>query len=199
MPVQAAEPFLNDSDRELFENTLRDHYPPIWLQIWQFQMGTMTRSIDTRHCKFADIRTSGSGRYRRYVWYVKQSKTGKNEQIELRARARAVYLQRLKLAEKAGSKPIYLFQSDSPRHRAAAPYSYSRIWQVWKAAARGLDLPNNVATHSARKTPAAKAWRAGVRMEEVGKALGHKDPRATPHYLGIDQANADQLRRQFAN
>lgn len=90
-------------------------------------------------------------------------------------------------------EPELLFQSTSARTKGISPVSSSWVNRVLSAAADGAFLTYNVGTHSMRKTWGYNAYKRGVDIREIQKALNHSSASTTLAYIGITRRKQDQL------
>lgn len=83
----------------------------------------------------------------------------------------------------------YLFKSRKGRNRAI---SYQQAYTILTDAFKANGMDGRVATHSMRKTFAAKIHKAmGNDVFKTQRALGHKSIQATISYLQVDQNEID--------
>lgn len=85
----------------------------------------------------------------------------------------------------------YAFQS---RKGDNQPITTVQAWRIMKKACNELDLYENVATHSLRKTFCTKVYKAsGNDIVATQHLMGHKDPMTTLHYLAQNQEKLDEV------
>lgn len=83
----------------------------------------------------------------------------------------------------------YLFQSQKGRNEAI---KRGQAWRILRDAYHTAELSGKVATHSMRKTFAAKVYEAvDGDLVKTQKALGHKSVNSTVSYLSFDEKEVD--------
>jgi integrase len=91
----------------------------------------------------------------------------------------------------------YVFQSNK-----GAAITRQHAARIMRELAHRFGWPPAIGTHSLRKTfaksiynEACKRWRPGqeIPVRKVMKALGHKSPGTTEQYLGLEEAEVDEL------
>ena len=167
-----------------------------------FTLGVQTglRISELLGLKIGDIYKSNS-----VVEYlaVKALKDGENRVIRIVQRTSIAVHRWLNELHIAGYMrgSDYLFQS---RTGANKPLSVQAAWAIIKRAARSLELPGKVSTHSMRKTFAGKAHayflnqctEGGRPYDVIGecqRALGHKQIDSTMHYLSFTKDGTDRF------
>lgn len=95
------------------------------------------------------------------------------------------------LSRQEGFSPDwYMFQSRKGDNRAI---SYVQAWRVLKTAFEELDIRENVATHSLRKTFADRVYKStGKDIIATMEIMDHSSPDVTLAYLSVDQEKLEQ-------
>jgi len=108
--------------------------------------------------------------------WVTESKTGKRRQIGIGKQLEAI------LRAQAG--PVYVFthRLDENKHRTR-----QAVWWDIKRAAKAFRLPQNVGTHSVRKTYAVDLLEQYGDIERVRRALNHESMATTMIYALADK------------
>ncbi|MBO5970942.1 MAG: tyrosine-type recombinase/integrase [Clostridia bacterium] len=119
--------------------------------------------------------------------YLMETKTGKKRPVVINPAAqRAVtyYMQQLGIDPATVNPDDYVFWSNKRSYLHLQPDS---IHDILKRAARALQIPFNVGTHSMRKTFGYMLYKAtGNNIGIVQKLLNHTDSNTTLRYIGID-------------
>lgn len=95
------------------------------------------------------------------------------------------------LDDKDGIYPgRYLFGSRKGENK---PISYVQAWRILKSAFDDLDIRENVATHSFRKTFANKVYeKTGNDLIATMNIMDHSSPAVTQAYISVDQEKLEQ-------
>ena len=109
------------------------------------------------------------------VW-ITESKTRKRRQIGLSEALRAA------LSAHSGSMWVFSHRTDQSRHRTR-----QAVWWDVKRAAKAFRLPQNVGTHSVRKTYAVDLMAKYGDLKRVQRALRHESVSTTLIYAMADQ------------
>lgn len=84
----------------------------------------------------------------------------------------------------------YLFQSRKGDNK---PISYVQAWRILKKAYADLDIRENVATHSLRKTFANRVYeKTGHDIVATMNIMDHSSPSVTLAYINVDQDKLEQ-------
>ena len=89
--------------------------------------------------------------------------------------------------------PTYLFQSTSRQAGGAKPVSASWVNRKISEAGEGCMFDYNVGTHSMRKFWGYRAYKRGVDISQIQKALNHSSKATTLSYIGITKRMEVQL------
>ena len=99
------------------------------------------------------------------------------------------YLEEIK-DEKGFGPEMFLFQSRKGDNR---PISYVQAWRILKKAYDELDIRENVATHSLRKTFANRVYeKTGHDIIATMNIMDHSSPKVTLDYISVDQEKLEQ-------
>lgn len=99
------------------------------------------------------------------------------------------YLEEIRSDEGFGPG-MYLFQSRKGTNKAI---SYVQAWRVLKKAYEALDIRENVATHSLRKTFANRVYEnTGHDIIATMNIMDHSSPSVTLAYINVDQDKLEQ-------
>ena len=90
-------------------------------------------------------------------------------------------------------EPVYLFQSTSARAKGITPISSSWANRKISEAGEAAMLDYNVGTHSMRKFWGYRAYKSGVDIVQIQKALNHTSVATTLSYIGITKKKQEQL------
>ncbi len=124
---------------------------------------------------------------------VVESKTGKTRVLTFNTPAMNIIKRRID----DNPEHDYLFQSVSPknsRRETPKPINRRSVTRVFERVGQTITPKVQLGTHSMRKTRGYVMHKAGMRIEEISKALGHSHTAVTMAYIGLDAA-AD--RRSF--
>ena len=92
-----------------------------------------------------------------------------------------------------GIEPVYLFQSTSARAKGITHISPSWANRKISEAGEAAMLDYNVGTHSMRKFWGYRAYKSGVDIVQIQKALNHTSVATTLSYIGITKKKQEQL------
>lgn len=122
-----------------------------------------------------------------------EQKTGKKRQIVLNTAAQKAityYVKQLQINPEILDPNSYVFWSNKKSEPHVQPDS---MYEWIKQAARELNIPFNVGTHSMRKTFGYMLYRStGKDIAMVQRILNHSSEQTTLRYIGIDQENVRQ-------
>jgi len=80
-----------------------------------------------------------------------------------------------------------------PSQKGGKAITRVQAHEIIKSAALAIDIKEQIATHSMRKTWAYQAWEKGVPLTQISDALNHSKESITRRYLGLDQDSLDQV------
>jgi integrase len=90
-------------------------------------------------------------------------------------------------------EPTYLFQTVSRNNKTVKPVSASYVNRKLSEAGDAVMLDYNIGTHSMRKFWGYHAYKSGVDILEIQKALNHTSVATTLSYIGITKKKQGQL------
>lgn len=150
--------------------------------------------------------------YKKYI-QIHEDKTNKLNKIaitDLAIKTIQKYIEYLNVTEGGFRLNDYIFRSRKPRQtndsyeeEGQSPLTPARVHQIFKKAAKDLNLNFNFSTHTLRKT--FSYW--SIKLNEgntetlytLQAALNHSDTRTTLKYAGITQDNVDKIRNDVSS
>ena len=180
---------LNAMSSYLYKHNIRD-----WA-LFTFGIYTGRRISDIVNLKVKDVAfIDRRGRLRiKDCLQIQERKTGKFILFAINETARyslQVYLKsRIRETESLGAllnEP--LFKSRQQHCNGLYHLSESQCWRILNRAARALELPYKVASHSMRKTFGYMLYKYyDISVAVIQKLLNHASPETTLDYIGIGQ------------
>jgi len=161
------------------ENNLRD------LALFSTAIDTMLRASDLLKLTVEDV-TDFQGQIKEQI-LIKQQKTNQGNLVMLSDATRDVLTNWIKQTNKATAEPLFT----SLRKGGDKPITttqYRRLVKYWATLARMN--PENVSTHSLRRTKASIVYEKTGNIEAVRQLLGQKSVTSTSAYLNIGQKEA---------
>lgn len=166
------------------ENRLRD------LALFSTGIDTMLRAVDLLKLQVSDV--IGKGQEIRSEIAIMQQKTGKAHLVSLGDETREI----LALWIKQNGKQAwdYLFTGlRRSKHNPISTDQYRRLVKQWAKLARVN--PDDVSTHSLRRTKASLVFQATNNAEVVRQLLGHSSIASTSAYLNVGKKEALEIAR----
>jgi integrase len=164
-----------------FINTQNTHD----LCLFTVAIDTMLRASDLLGLKVSDVMRA-DGRIRdRFVLRQKKTRQPVKPTLTPASRKRLANW----IAEDGKSSGDFIFT----RHKGAKQQPitvgfYRSLIKAWCEAV-GID-PHSVSAHSLRRSKAIHLYESGASVELIGRLLGHRNSASTIHYLGINDAKA---------
>ena len=189
------EPIREMTDVKAMYQWLNENYTPREAECFLIGCNVALRAGDLLRIKFSDVEG-------KMFIDLNEQKTTKFKRIPITqtvrdavARLRVYYASKPFYVNKV-FEPVYLFQSTG--HRAfhlCQPICIQWLSSCFKDAARSLEFPFNVNTHSMRKTWGYKAYKSGEDIHYIQAAFNHSTSRITLAYIGITRSTVEQLYR----
>lgn len=179
---------LDPEQAQQFRQHLEQHYPLLYLDIWDLQMDTQQRISDVLPMNTNSIKRNDK------VWAFKTIKNAKSQRIPITGdRSREVITRRLRLCKSTDQQLLF----PSPV-KPTQPITAKSVGRVFKEIGETLKLPATCGTHTPRKTGAYLAFLNGVKIAVIMKLLGHSNIETTMVYLGITDADVAAVRAKIS-
>lgn len=150
-------------------------------------INTALRISDILHLTWKDVYDFKQDCFRSHLT-VRESKTKKENIVALNKNIQKALLT-YKNSISTPSPCQYIF----PGKTALQPLSRCQAFRVIKHACEALHFPDNISCHSLRKTFGYHAWASGVNPTILMLIFNHSSFQITKRYLGIDQADKDEV------
>ena len=178
-----------DSQRQQVEHLLSEA-DPLYFDIWKIGVNVALRISDLLSITMTQARSIDPDTLE---LKVVESKTGKTRLLTFNPPAMNIINRRI------ADNPdhVHLFQSVSPknsRREEPKPINRRSVTRVFERVGQSVTPKVQLGTHSMRKTRGYVMHKAGMRIEEISKALGHSHTAVTMAYIGLD---AEAVRRSF--
>lgn len=124
------------------------------------------------------------------VIFIREKKTGKEKRFPINENAQEA----LRRLFKALDIQEYVCPIFSSRNGNLKALSRSQAWRTINAACNSVGVPENVGTHTLRKTWGYWAWKSGIPLPIIMEVLNHSNIAVTKRYLGITQ---DEINKAY--
>ncbi len=151
-------------------------------------INTALRIGDLLSLKWGDVYDFEKNRYLKHVT-IKEQKTGKENSVALNKNI----LDTLELYRKSLSEDADADQYIFAGRKKGTHLSRSQAYRIIKQASKAVDIGENIACHSMRKTFGYHAWLSGLEPATLMTLFNHSSFQITKRYLGIDQYEKDQV------
>lgn len=183
--MNEVDPIENQADLTLIYNFLKKHDHIRESHLLMIGCNVALRIGDLLQLRFDQFDTDKTK--------ITEQKTGKGKALKFNNTVFA-HVDALREHYKAeGIDPVYLFQSTARNVKGITPVSASWVNRKFSEAQEAVNLDYNIGTHSMRKTWGYNAYKRGVDIREIQKALNHKSASTTLAYIGITRRKQDQL------
>lgn len=160
--------------------------------IFVLGINSALRVSDLLSLKIGDV-VDGFGKVKSSI-VLREKKTGKSKQFKLSPNARKAIAELVMSKEMDTSNPEFpLFQSRKKKNGKPQAITRIQLHKILKDAAEEAGIEDNISTHSLRKSWAYHAYKAGVDLLLIQKALNHASQRETLRYIGITQDQLDDV------
>lgn len=177
---------INKMKRILRRQSIRNYC------IFVLGINSALRVSDLLVIKIGDV-VDGFGKVKSSI-VLREKKTGKTKQFKLSPNARKAISELVMSKGIDVSSPEYpLFQSRKKKNGKPQAITRIQLHKILKDAAKEAGIEDNISTHSLRKTWAYHAYKAGVDIVLIQRALNHSSPRETLRYIGITQDQLDDV------
>jgi len=172
-------------------NLLKHKYPR---DILLFVLGINTglRISDILGLKLGDVKDK-KGDPKDYI-YLTEQKTKKQRKITLNKEVKKV-LQIYFIKSKEYDLDSYLFTSE--KNDENKPLSKVRAWQLVNDWCREVGIMERIGCHTLRKTLGYQMRKKGIAIEVIQRIMGHSSAKTTSRYIGIDQAELEEVTNGF--
>lgn len=186
--MSTTQPIRNLEQIKTIREYYRSHKPnPRNYTLIVMGLNTALRISDILHLTYGDIYNYEQNAWRTHL-NVKEQKTGKNNQIYINDEVQTALKDYAKPAVHAGSDWLFFGQS-----KALQPLSRYQAFRIIKEAAAYAGLDAHISCHSLRKTFGYHAWKMGTPPAMLMNIYNHSSFRVTKRYLGIEQADKDEV------
>lgn len=117
---------------------------------------------------------------------IREHKTKKTNDFPLSRTAQKAIMEYLQTRDGKRDEPLFLSRKGSALQRAQA-------YKVINDAARAVGIKDRIGTHTLRKTFGYHAYQAGYDLTLIQRLLNHASPGVTLKYIGITQAQPDDV------
>lgn len=151
-------------------------------------LNSALRIGDILSLRWCDVYLGAEKGYRSHL-DITEKKTGKKNVLAINPPS----LEALELYRKSlpcFDRSTYIFASQKPPHTRI---SRSQAFRIIKKAACYCGLEHNISCHSLRKTFGYYAWKNGIPPAMLMKIYNHSSYEITKRYLGIEQAEKDEV------
>lgn len=193
------EPIRDFEDVKRMYRWINENYTPREAECFLIGCNVALRAGDLLRLKFEDFKEG-----KEYI-QLNEQKTTKFKRIPITPVIREAverldaYYKSKKFYATKEFVPVYLFQSTSKRaYSLCQPVGIQWLSEVFKKAARKLELGYNVNTHSMRKTWGYRAYKNGVDIAYIQAAFNHSHQRITLAYIGVTRSVIEQMFRDNA-
>lgn len=189
--MATTKPIKDKQQLQQFRNYYKDVIPhPRNYALIVLGLNSALRISDLLSLRWDDLYDTSRHCYRTHL-SIREKKTGKQNTFLLNSCCKEA-LQYYRQTLPTPSKDSYLFASQKPPH---APISRSQAFRIIKHAAKECGLDDGISCHSLRKTFGYNAWNSGIPPVLLMNIYNHSSYEITKHYLGIEQAEKDEVYR----
>lgn len=182
-------PIKNKQQLATFRNHYKEiNYNPRNYALIVLGLNSALRIGDILSLRWSDVYLGAQKGYRCHLSII-ETKTKKQNTLALNASSReALELYRNSL--KHFDPDAFIFTSQKAPHTSICR---SQAFRIIKKAAAYCGIEGNVSCHSLRKTFGYYAWQNGTPPAMLMNIYNHSSYEITKRYLGIDQAEKDEL------
>lgn len=185
--MNTTQPIRDTEHLQLFKSYYKDIKPnPRNYLLLIAGLNTALRITDILNLQWKDLYNFEEQRVKEYL-YVKEKKTGKNNQIAINNHLRDAIIAFIDDKQKEND---YVFCS--PRN-TMTPICRQQAFRIIKEAASYAGESENISCHSLRKTFGYYAWKQGVPPVILMNIFNHSSFQITKRYLGIEQDDKDMV------
>lgn len=186
--MSATQPIKNREKLEMFRNYYKKtEYQPRNYALIVLGLNSALRISDILELQWKDVYKNHN--YKKHI-YVFEKKTKKENILAMNpSTLEALEVYRKTLADMHESNYIFC-----KRTNPESPLSRSQAFRIIKKAAICCGLgDNHISCHSLRKTFGYYAWQCGTPPALLMSIYNHSSYEITKRYLGIDQAEKDEV------
>jgi len=190
--MNSVEPIRSINKIDKIKGNLLKQKNPRDLLLFVLGINTGLRISDILPLKLGDVKDD-QGNPKDYI-YLTEKKTHKQRKIVLNSEVKKV-LQIYFTKSNKYDLDTYLFKSEKDdRNR---PLTKTMCWFLVNKWCREVGIIDRVGTHTLRKTLGYQMRKRGIAIEVIQRILGHSSAKTTSRYIGIDQAELEEVVNGF--
>lgn len=189
--MKRVEPIRDRKKISAIKGNLKKRDPRDFL-LFTLGINTGLRISDILKLKVEDVKET-SGEIKEYL-DLNEKKTRRQRNIYINdevKKALEYYFDRTRLYD----LDRYLFTSNKSKENK--PISRERAWQLIRMWCNEVGVKGRLGTHTLRKTFGYHLRMAGVGIEVISEALGHKSTTVTKRYIGITDDEVTKIIKNF--
>lgn len=190
--MNTVEPIRDVNKIDRIKGNLLKKKNPRDLLLFVLGINTGLRIGDILPLKLGDVK-DGQGDPKDYV-YLTEQKTKNQRKIAFNKSVKEA-LQIYFNKSKKYDLDAYLFTSD--RDNKNRPLTKTMAWHLVNNWCREVGIIERVGTHTLRKTLGYQMRKKGIAIEVIQRILGHASVKTTTRYIGIDQAELEEVVNGF--
>lgn len=190
--MNSVEPIRSINNIDRIKGNLLKKKNPRDLLLFVLGINTGLRIGDILPLKLGDVKDE-QGNPKGYV-YLTEQKTHNQRKIAFNKSVKdalQIYFNKSKVYDLGA----YLFTSE--RDNKNRPLTKAMAWHLVNNWCREVGIIERVGTHTLRKTLGYQMRKKGIAIEVIQRILGHASVKTTSKYIGIDQAELEEVVNGF--
>ncbi|MBA7603826.1 Tyrosine recombinase XerC [subsurface metagenome] len=190
--MNTVEPIRDINKINKIKGDLLKQKNPRDLLLFVLGINTGLRISDILPLKLDDVKDK-KGDPKDYI-YLTEQKTKRQRKIVLNKevkKALQIYFNKSKIYD----LDSYLFTSEKDERNR--PLTKTMAWHLVNKWCRQVGIIERVGTHTLRKTLGYQMRKKGIAIEVIQRILGHASVKTTTLYIGIDQAELEEVVNGF--